>query len=785
MISDIQFNDLTQELGVNFIEYAVAVNTDRAIPDAKSGLKPVARRIIYDAYVTGCTNNKPHVKCAAIVGDTMGRFHPHGDSSIYGALIRMAQPWSLRYPLIDFHGNNGSRDGDPPAHYRYTEARLAKITEDGMLGGMKKKVVDFIPNYSESEDEPATLPSVFPNLLCNPNTGIGVAIACNWAPHNLNEVAQAINDYIDGKEPMLPGPDFPTGGIIINKDDIPNIMKTGHGTVKVRGKYHMEDNNIVFTEVPYGVITEPLLESIGELCDSGEIQGITNIRNESNRKKGYRLVFECAKDANISKIIMLLFQKTDLQSSFSYNQVALIDKTPVELNLKDCCKIYVEHNTECIRRELTFDLQKAKDRLNIVDGLLKALEDIDNIITLIKASESSAKAREKLIEKYDFNEEQAKAITDMKLGKLAGLERIEIENEQAELKETIEKLNAILNDLIGELRRRLFDIVKKYGDPRRTELTQINESKSKEEKEIALIPPEKCVVVMTESGSLKRIPATSFKTQRRGGKGVKTQEDITSAVIRTNTVDSLMIFSNKGKMYRLVVNNIPEGTNTSKGTPARALVEMETGEDVATIYSIYRDTDAKYVLFVTKNGLVKKTALSEYIGTKKSKGIGAINIKEGDELAVVTLVKDEPLLIVSKNGYVIRFNSAEISATGRLTAGVKGINLGEDDYVVAALPIRHTEDDLAVFSSKGYGKKVKLNDIPTQKRGGKGIIIYKPNDIYGNASCGQLISDEDMVLLIGNKNSVCLSAKDIPEMGRTAYGNIMLKNNFILDVSKV
>lgn len=785
MISDIQFNDLTQELGVNFIEYAVAVNTDRAIPDAKSGLKPVARRIIYDAYVSGCTNNKPHVKCAAIVGDTMGRFHPHGDSSIYGALIRMSQPWSLRYPLIDFHGNNGSRDGDPPAHYRYTEARLAKITEDGMLSGMKKKVVDFIPNYSESEDEPATLPSIFPNLLCNPNTGIGVAIACNWAPHNLNEVAQAINDYIDGKEPMLPGPDFPTGGIIINKDDIPNIMKTGRGSVKVRGKYHMEDNNIVFTEVPYGVITEPLLEAIGELCDSGEIQGIINIRNESNRKKGYRLVFECTKDANISKIIMLLFQKTDLQSSFSYNQVALIDKTPVELNLKDCCKIYVEHNTECIRRELTFDLQKAKDRLNIVNGLLKALEDIDNIITLIKASESSAKAREKLIEKYNFNEEQAKAITDMKLGKLAGLERIEIENEQAELKDTIEKLNAILNDLIGELKRRLSDIVKKYGDSRRTELTQINESKSKEEKEIALIPPEKCVVVMTESGSLKRIPATSFKTQRRGGKGVKTQEDITSAVIRTNTVDSLMIFSNKGKMYRLVVNNIPEGTNTSKGTPVKALVEMETGEDVATIYSIYRDTDAKYVLFVTKNGLVKKTALSEYIGTKKSKGIGAINIKDGDELAVVTLVKDEPLLIVSKNGYVIRFNSAEISATGRLTAGVKGINLGENDYVVAALPIRHSEDDLAVFSSKGYGKKVKLNDIPAQKRGGKGIIIYKPNELYGNASCGQLISDEDMVLLIGNKNSVCLSAKDIPEMGRTAYGNIMLKNNFILDVSKV
>ena len=398
-------SDIVKELGTNFIEYAVAVNTDRAIPDAKNGLKPVAKRILYDAYASGFASSKPYVKCALMVGDTMGRFHPHGDSSIYGALVRLSQDWVMRYPLIDFHGANGSRDGDGPAAYRYTEARLAKLTEDGMLVGMKKGVVDTVPNYSETEDEPVTLPAIFPNLLCNPNTGIGVAMACNWAPHNLNEVAQAINDYIDGKEPMLPGPDFPTGGIIINSKDIPMIMKTGRGSVKVRGKYHMEDYNIVFTEVPYGVVTENLLDAIGALCDSGDIQGITDIRNESNRKKGFRLVFECAKDANISRIIMLLFQKTDLQSSFSYNQVALIDKTPTELNLKDCCKIYVEHNCECIRRETEFDIQKAKDRLNIVEGLLKALEDIDNVIALIKASESSAKAREALMKKYGFNEE--------------------------------------------------------------------------------------------------------------------------------------------------------------------------------------------------------------------------------------------------------------------------------------------------------------------------------------------------------------------------------------------
>ncbi len=785
MISDIQFNDLTQELGVNFIEYAVAVNTDRAIPDAKCGLKPVAKRIIYDCYVNGNTSNKKHVKCAAIDGDTIARFHPHGESSVYGALIRLSEDWTMRYPLIDFHGNKGNRDGDPPAAHRYTEARLAKITEDGMLIGLKKNVVDVLPNYSETEDEPITLPSYFPNLLCNPNTGIGVAMACNWAPHNLKEVAQAINDYMDGKEPMLPGPDFPTGGLIINKNDIPTIMRTGHGSVKIRGKYHMEDSTIVFTEIPFGVATEPLIEAIGKLCEDGDIVGINNIRNESTLKDGFRLVLECAKDANINRIIQLLFQKSDLQSSFSYNQVALINKTPTELNLKDCCKIYVEHNTECIRREVEYDIKKATDKLNIVEGLLKALEDIDNIIALIKASESSAKAREALIAKYRFNEEQAKAITDMRLGKLAGLERIEIENEKTELIANIKELNSILNDLVSELRKRLSDIVNKYGDARRTELTHIEVSKTKEEKEIALIPPEKCVVVLTENGSIKRIPATSFRAQKRGAKGVKTQEDITSAVIRTNTVDSLMIFTNKGKMYRLIVNNIPEGTNTSKGTPVKALIEMEANENVQTIYSIYRDTDAKYVLFVTKKGLVKKTSLDEYIGTKKSKGIGAINIKEGDALAAVSLIKDEPIILVSKNGYVIKFNCNEITPTGRLTSGVKGINLADNDEIVAALPIRHNEDDLAIFSTKGYGKRIKQSELTLQKRGGKGVVCYKPSDGFGLASCAQLVNDEDYVLLIGNKNSVCISVKEIPVNGRIAYGNIMLKGNNIISVSKV
>ena len=777
------YNDLTKELGQNFIEYAVAVNSDRAIPDAKSGLKPVAKRIIYGTFDQGHSSAKPHVKCADIVGKVMGEWHPHGDSSIYGALVRLAQPWVMRYPLIDFHGSMGNRDGDGPAAYRYTEARLGKLAEDGMLCGIKKNNVDYMPNYSETKDEPVTLPSLFPNLLCNPNTGIGVAVACNWAPHNLGEVANAIYDYMDGKEPTLPGPDFPTGGMIINKNDIPNIMKTGKGSVKIRGKYNIEDNNIVFYEIPYGVGTEDLMNEIGAAADEGKINGIKNIRNESNRKKGFRLVIECDKGASIATIINLLFKETSLQTSFSYNQVALIDKTPTELTLKDCIKIYVEHNKECIRREMEFDIKKTTDKLEIVNGLLKALEDIDNIIALIKASASAAAAKTALMEKYAFTEPQAKAIVDMRLGKLAGLERIEIENEKAELTETLKLLNAILNNLECELRQRLAVLVDKYGDARRTELCQVADS-TKEEKEIEFVEPEKCVVVMTEGGTIKRIPQSSFRTQKRNTKGIKTQEDITSCVIRTNTIDSLMIFTNQGNMYRLLVDNIPVGTNVSKGTPITGLIEMEENEKPTVIYSIYRDTDAKYILFVTKNGLVKKTSLEEYTKTKKKSGILAINIKDNDELASVFLVKDEDIVLITELGNAIRFNSMEVGATSRATSGVKGIGLKEGDAVSVALPIHDTNDQLGIFFSSGMGKKIKLTELPAQKRAGKGLQVGKLGDKEW-ISAAALLSDEDNILIVGNLTSVCISAKDVPSLSRPASGNIMIKGNQIKSVSKI
>ena len=774
-------NDLVNELGLNFIEYAVAVNSDRAIPDAKSGLKPVAKRILYGAYDCGFSSSKPHVKCANIVGNVMAEWHPHGDSSIYGALVRLSQPWVMRYPLIDFHGSNGNIDGDGPAAYRYTEARLSKFTEEGLLAGIKKKNVDFIPNYSETKEEPVTLPAIFPNLLCNPNAGIGVAMACSWACHNLNEVADAIYAYMDGEEPMLPGPDFPTGGLIINKNDIPNIMRTGHGSVKIRGKYNIEGNNIVFYEIPYGVGTEALMNQIGEAADSEKIKGIVDIRNESN-KKGYRLVIECDKKASALTIVNKLFAETNLQTSFSYNQVALIDKTPTELNLKDCIKIYIEHNLECIKKEAQFDLEKASKRYEIVEGLLRALEDIDNIIALIKSSDNSKHAEQNLIEKYNFTENQAKAICAMKLGSLAKLEAVELNTEKSDLAKIISDKNILINEetaRLSELRTRLMAFVAKYGDPRRTELAQIEVPK--EEKEIEYVEPEKCVVVMTESGLIKRVPTASFRTQNRNTKGVKTQDDITNAVIRTNTIDNLMIFTNKGKMYRLLVDNIPVGTNKSQGVPINSLVSMEGDEVATTMYSLYRDTDAKYVLFITETGLVKKTALEEFTKTKKKTGIAAIKIKEGDKLASVSLIKDEDIILLTKNGQGIRFKSSEINPSGRVAMGVKGITLKPEDKVVAGLVVRHDTDDLAIFAENGLAKKIKLTELVSQKRAGKGVIVYKNNNI----ASATLITSGDRILVCGTKTSLCVAADDIPEMGRTSIGNQIIKGSQVLSVSKV
>ena len=769
-------NDILHELGTNFIEYAVSVNTDRAIPESKSGLKPVARRILWGSYVGGRTSNKAHVKCARIVGDVMGSLHPHGDSSIYGALVRLAQPWVMRYPLIDFHGSCGNQNGDGAAAMRYTEARLAKITEDGMLAGIKKKNVDFTPTYDDADEEPITLPAVFPNLLCNPNTGIGVAIACNWLPHNLKEVASAIYDYIDGKEPMLPGPDFPTGGIVINKNDIPNIMRTGHGSIKLRGKYNIEKNKIVFYEIPYGVTIEDLLANIAEVCNNKEIEGISEIRDESN-KKGIRVVIECQKGIEPSSLINKLFAKTKLQISISYNQIALVDKTPVELNLKDCCKIYVDHNIDCLKKELNFDLHKAEDRLHIIEGLLIALEDIDNVIALIKKSSDSTKAKEALITKYSLSEIQAKSILAMRLSSLAHMEKVELENEKKELVDKIADIKDVLTNHARQLsmiKDNLSAIVNKYGDNRRTELAQI--SVKPEEKEIAEVIPENVVVTLTQNGLIKKVPTSSFKVQRRGGKGVKSADESIMEMISTNTVDTLMFFTNKGKMYRTIVDNIPTGTNASKGIAINTIVNLENDERVIAMSSLYRKTNAKYVVFVTKQGLFKKTYIEEYMKTNRNNGIAAIKLKEEDSVVGVTFLDEEDVILITKGGYAIHFETKSINPIGRLTSGVKGIKLSENDEVENILPVHKTTDSIAIIGKDGLGKKMELSDFPLQGRGGKGIIIYKGADIVGS----EMIADEDNLLLVGDK-TLCISTKDIPMLGKTAVGNILIKGN----VSKV
>lgn len=771
-----QNNDLLNELKTNFIEYAVAVNTDRAIPDATCGLKPVARRLLWGAYERGYTSSKPHVKSAKIVGDVMGTYHPHGDSSIYGALVRLSQPWVMRYPLIDWHGSNGNIDGDGPAAMRYTESKLSKLAEDGMLKGLKKKNVDFIPNYSEDCEEPVTLPAIFPNLLCNPNTGIGVAMACNFAPHNLCEVATAIYDYMDDKEPMLPGPDFPTGGIVINMNDVPNIMRTGHGSVKVRAKYKVEKQNIVFYEIPYGTSTEALIAEIGEVAEN-DIPEIVNIRNESN-KKGLRIVVECGKGVNPDAIANKLFLKTNLQTSFSYNQVALINKVPTEVNLKDCIKIYLDHNISCLIKETEFDLKAAEARLEIVEGLLKALEDIDNIIAFIKKSESSAAAKDGLVKEYKFTEPQAKSIVAMRLGSLAKLEKIELNDEKKDLVADIENYNNILSSNDRQkaiIKERLSDLVKKYGDKRRTELTQIEVPK--EEKEIATVIPEDVVVMVSQTGDVKRIPKSSFRTQRRGGKGIKSEDDVNLTTIKTNTIDNLLIFTNKGKMYKILVDKLPVGTNVSKGQNIASLVSMDIDEKVVAAASMDRDLNADYVVFITKQGLFKKTLLEEYKSIKKSTGTQAIKLKDGDAICNVVFMKEEEFMIFTKLGMCIRFETKDINAIGRVTSGVKGITLTDGDEVVCGFPVKNN-NEIAIIGKNGYGKKCNLSEFASQGRGGKGLKLGA--EIAG----ATMIAPDDGLLLIGKPNSICIAATDLPLQGRATIG-VKLAQNEIKSVISV
>ena len=779
--------DICKELSQNFIDFAYEANSQRAFPDARDGLKPGQRACLWEMFVKGYASNKPHVKSAKISGGVVATWWPHGDVAIYDTFTRMSQPWINNIPEVDWHGNNGNIVSGPEgAAQRYTEARLSKPIEEGMFNAVRKNTVPMIQNFSEDDEWPEVLPALMPRLLVNGSQGIGVAVAQVWCPYNLREVVEVIDNYIStgtlNSDTLYP--DFPSGGIIINQKDLPVIHKTGKGKIILRGKADITGNTIKITALPYQTYVESFIDNIKNLVEKEELTGVKDVYNKTDLKTGLLIEIEC--DSSPLTVLNKLYQMTDLQKTYNPNQTALVSKTPQLLTLKQYLDIYINHNIECIKKEFSFDLEKAKIKLEVAEGLLKALEDIDNIIALIKASENSAKAKEALMEKYNFTERQAKAIIDMKLGRLAHLEAIEIEKEREEQQAIVDHCNFILattENQQHEFLDRLKVFAQKYGHPRRTEVIQV--TITNEEKEIEFIEPEKCVVVMTEAGTIKRIPTSSFRAQKRNGKGIKTQEDITSMVLRTNTIDNLMIFSNQGKMYRLLVNDIPVGTNSSKGTSIKALVSMDSDEEPATMYSIYRDTDAKYVLFVTKQGIVKKTSLDEYTNTKKKNGIGAISLKEGDSLAVVALIKDESLIIVTAQGYVIHFDSMEIGATSRMTTGVKGINLGQDDYVVSALPVRNPNDALALFSETGLGKKLLPKEIISQKRGGKGLICYKVSDTTGPVRAAAMVSDEDNLLVVSDKTSICIAATDIPALGRASMGNQMIKNGKVITVSKV
>ena len=772
--------NINTEMSQNFIDFSHEANGQRAFADARDGLKPGQRACIWEMHTKGYSSNKPHVKSAKISGGTIATWWPHGDVAIYNTFARMSQAWINNIPEIDWHGANGSiQISGEPAASRYTEARLSKATEEGLLQNIKKHNVPMKLNFSEDEEWPEVLPALIPRLMINGCQGIGSTIANVWLPHSLNDLAEVINNYLaTGKlDYSTLAPSFPTGGIIINKNDVYKMYETGKGKAIVRGKAEIKGNCILITEIPYQVYVEPLIEQIKELVQKDEIKGISNILNKSDKKK---LLIEIECDDNPGTVLGNLYRKTDLEKSYSANQFALVGKTPKLLTLKEYLDIYIQHNYDCIKREYEYDLNKAKARLEIVIGLIKALEDIDNIIALIKASESSADAVKNLIAKYEFTERQAKAIVDMKLGRLAHLEKVELNKEKEDLTSTIATCEEVINskDKQKEIYLTRFNaFVKKYDNPRKTDLAQIEVPK--EEKEIAYVEPEDVVVIVTQSGDVKRIPKSSFKVQKRNGKGVKTQDDAILSSISTNTIDTLLIFTSAGKMFRLLVDNVPAGTNASKGVNLATLLKFEPNEKVMYVTSQFRKTDAQYVVFFTKNGLIKKTKLDEFKNTKKTTGVQAIKFKEGDSLANVTLLNEEDVIVLTKKGMGIRFGTKDIAAIGRIAAGVRSIKLKEGDEVLVGLPLSRN-NDIAIFTTSGLGKRVKQDGIPLQNRGGVGVLISE-SKLAGSA----MVDDTDNLFIVGRPNSICINAKDISVSSRTAAGVQIVNGSKIERVIKL
>lgn len=778
------------EVEQSFLDYSLSVITDRAIPAVEDGLKPVMRRILWEMQEDGITSSKQYVKCATPVGNTMAKYHPHGDSSIYGALVHASQPWTMRYPLIDFHGNNGSRDGDGPAAYRYTECKLSTISE-ATLEHIKKDTVDWIPNYSETGKEPVYLTGRFPNLMCNGTTGIAVAMACSFAPHNLNEIMDAAiialsNPKATDEEVLsaIIGPDFPTGGTVINKDELRGAYRTGKGRVRIRGDYHIETKSgkdtLVFDSIPYKISKETLIADIDALCEEKKIEGITEIRDESN-KKGVRFVIELAKGINGDVIANKLYRLTELETTYSINQVALVEKTPKLLTFRQMIDYYNKHQEDVYLRRLNYDANKLADRIHILQGLARAAEDIDNIIALIKKSQNSGYAKMALVQ-LGFTDVQAQAILDMKLSKLAHTEKVAIENELQEKEKEHKALMFLISDSVARCASLVEEykaFKNKFGDVRKTAITQMNISD--EEKEIAEIIPENCVVVITEAGNIKRIPAASYRTQKRNGKGVKNQDEVVHEVIKTNTIDNLMVFSSFGKVYKLAVNDIPVGTNATRGTSIETLVSMGVGEKFVTVASVARSAEqSHFVWFVTQNGIIKKTSLSEYTGMKRKTGVIATTLKEGDALAKVFIAPDSQIMIFTKNGMALRFDGKNVSVSSRTAIGVKAINLNDGDIVTDALYLSG-EKSIMIFAANGMAKRVPVTDFVIQNRAGKGLICHKAGNVV--AACP--VNEDNMILVVGDTSTICVSAADVTEGSRSAQGVMTIKGNNIIGVARI
>ena len=780
--------DLKKTMETSYIDYAMSVIAARALPDVRDGLKPVQRRVLFSMIELNNGPDKPHRKCARIVGDTMGKYHPHGDSSIYGALVNMAQKWSTRYPLVDGHGNFGSVDGDGAAAMRYTEARLSKISME-MLADINKDTVDFAPNFDETEKEPVVLPSRYPNLLVNGTSGIAVGMATNIPPHNLREVIAGVVKIIDnrveeGRETSLEeileivkGPDFPTGATILGRAGIEEAYRTGRGKIRVRAVYDIETlangkNRIVVTELPYMVNKARLIEKIAELVKEKKVDGITDLRDESNRE-GMRVCIELRRDVNANVLMNRLLKHTQLQDTFGVIMLALVNNEPRILNLKQMLEYYLRHQEEVVTRRTKYDLNKAEERGHILEGLIKALDHIDEVIKIIRGSANVADAKAQLMERFALSEIQAQAIVDMRLRALTGLEREKLENEYRELMAKIAELKAILADekkLLGVIREEIIVISDKYGDERRTAIGYDEYDMSAED----LIPDDDVVVAMTNFGYIKRMSSDNFKSQNRGGKGIKgmqtIDEDYIEDLLMTTNHHYVMFFTNTGRVYRLKAYEIPEAGRTARGTAIVNLLQLMPGEKITSIIAMKEFEDDKYLFMATRNGMVKKTSLKEYENVRKN-GLQAIVLRENDELIEVKRTDNtEDIFLVTKKGMCIRFHETDVRVTGRVSMGVIGMKFDEDDEVIG-MQMSSQGECLLVASEYGYGKRTPIEEFNCQNRGGKGVRCYKIIDKTGDLIGAKLVDNSREIMLITNEGIIIkMSVNDISIIGRNTSG---------------